>query len=333
MSMSSTVSDTVPRADAAPLSATQPFLWSVRRELWENRSLYIAPAAIGALMLFGFAVSLFSLAKHADEIKKALTPDSAEALAVLPYDIATAAVVVGSVIVGFFYCVNALYSERRERSILFWKSLPVSNLTTVLSKMSMPVAVLPAVIFAVVVVMHLGMMALNIIACLAVGLSVPDLLSRVPLLQMEVVFLYGAIVLALWLAPIYAYLIMVSAWAKKAPILWAVLPPLALMVFEKIASDTHYVSSLLGYRLGWPQQAFFEPRLLPLKPVEGHTAHIAVHGSVNGHHAQMSGIPVFEISQINVVGFLSTPDLWLGFAVAAAFLAVSVWLRRTREAI
>ena len=58
-----------------------------------------------------------------------------------------------SFIVGVFYCVDALQGERRHRSILFWKSLPVSDLTTtVLSKASIPFAMLPQVTFAVTVV-------------------------------------------------------------------------------------------------------------------------------------------------------------------------------------
>ena len=137
MSMSS-VSETVPAAATAVLPATRPFFWSVRRELWENRSLYIAPLAVAGLVLFGFVISLVQLSNHAKELRETLTPDSIAALVVVPYDIAAIAIIVVSVIVGFFYCLSALYNERRERSILFWKSLPVSNLTTVLSKAFMP---------------------------------------------------------------------------------------------------------------------------------------------------------------------------------------------------
>ena len=57
-----------------------------------------------------------------------------------------------------FYCLDALYGERRDRSILFWKSLPVSDLTTVLSKASIPIVVLPLLTFAVTVATQLIML-------------------------------------------------------------------------------------------------------------------------------------------------------------------------------
>jgi ABC-2 type transport system permease protein len=331
MSMSSDTVST-PVVEAAALPATRPFYWSVRRELWENRSLYIAPLAVAGLVLFGFVISLFSLARHAKEIRETMTPDSMDAITILPYDIAAVAIIVVSVIVGFFYCLSALYNERRERSILFWKSLPVSNLTTVLSKMFMPVAVLPAVVFAVVVVLQLVMLLLNSAGRGVAGLSVPDLWAHVPLIEMSVALLYGVIALALWHAPVYAYLILVSGWAKKTPILWAVLPPLGLILVERLAFGTDYVGRLIDYRLGGGlDAAFLPPRFLPMQSLHKHA--VETHAVAHGTHHGMQGIPVFGFAQIDIVGFLSTPGLWAGLIVAAGLLAAAVWMRRTREAI
>jgi ABC-2 type transport system permease protein len=319
-------------SETAPVTATKPFYWSVRRELWENRSLYVAPLAVAGLALFGFAISLFSLARRAKEVAS-MPPGTLAAAIVLPYDIAAVAVIVVSVIVAFFYCVSALYSERRERSILFWKSLPVSNVTTVLSKAFMPLVVLPSVVFCVVVALHVVMLLLNSVGRLAAGLSVADLWAHVPVVQMEIVLLYGVVTLALWHAPIYAWLILVSAWAKKTPILWAVLPPLALVVVEKIAFGSDFVGRLISYRLGGAfDVAFSKPGHLPLRAVmqsHGVQNHV-VHGP---NHMQMPSIPTVGLEQLDPVHFLSSPGLWLGLIAAAAFLAGAVWLRRTREAI
>ena len=327
-----TMSETAPAAVPAALSRTQPFYWSVRRELWENHSLYIAPLAVAGLLLFGFVISLFQLADHAKEIRETLTPDSIAAAIVLPYDIAAVAIIVVSVIVGFFYCLGALYGERRDRSILFWKSLPVSNVTTVLSKAFIPLVALPVIVFGTIVVLQLIMLLLNSAGRLAIGSSLPELWAHVPLIQMSIVLLYGLVTLALWHAPIYAWLILVSAWARKTPILWAVLPPLALIVVERIAFGTDYAGRLIGYRLGGGLDAAFStPRYLPMRALHQHAAqNHAVHGT---HHGMTQGIPSFGLEQIDLAGFLSTPGLWAGLIVAAAFLAVAVWVRRTREAI
>ena len=78
---------------------------------------------------------------------------------------------VSTFVVGMFYCLDALYGERRDRSILFWKSLPVSDLTTVLSKASIPLVVLPLITFAVTVTPQLVMMLWSSLVLLASGLT------------------------------------------------------------------------------------------------------------------------------------------------------------------
>ena len=121
----------------ATTSATRPFYWAVRRELWENRSIYIAPLAVAAAALFGYLIATMGYAMS--------TTNMAQRHAALkePYSLATALIMAAAFVVSIFYSLEALHSERRDRSILFWKSLPVSDLTTVLSKATIPLVVLP----------------------------------------------------------------------------------------------------------------------------------------------------------------------------------------------
>ncbi len=128
-------------------------------------------------------------------------------------------------IVGIFYCLDALHGERRDRSILFWKSLPVSDLTTVLSKASIPLVVLPLLAF----VDHRRHAVDHAAAeqpwsCWASGLSVATLWTHLPLFQMSLMLLYHLLAVhGLWYAPIYGWLLLVSGWARRAPFLWACL--------------------------------------------------------------------------------------------------------------
>ena len=130
---------------------TRPFYWSVRRELWENRSIYIAPLIVAGLVLFGYAISAIGL-PHRRRALLLLDPAKQRALVEQPYDVAAMMLMLTAFLVGVFYCLDALHGERRDRSILFWKSLPVSDLTTVLSKAIIPLVVLPAVITFVVAI-------------------------------------------------------------------------------------------------------------------------------------------------------------------------------------
>src|SRR5450631_1030485 len=235
----------------ATLSVTRPFYWSVRRELWEYRSIYVVPLAVAAVMLFGFLIVGVGRAMS-------LT-DPAQRAAVLaePNDFAALLIMGTTFVVGIFYCLDALHGERRDRSILFWKSLPVSDLTTVLSKASVPLVVLPVLAFAIIVATQLIMMLLSTAVLATNGLSAATTWTQLPWFRMSLVLLYGLIVLTLWYAPIYGWLLLVSSWARRTTFLWAVLTPLALCIVEKIAFNTLYLASLLKDRLfGFAADAF-----------------------------------------------------------------------------
>src|SRR5262245_27831189 len=115
------------------VKSSQSFYWSVLRELWENRSIYIAPAIVAIVVLFGFIVSTGGLPERRRAVLL-LDPEKSRAAIEVLYDVAAMLLIFTAFIVGVFYCLDSLYGERRDRSILFWKSLPVSDLTTVLSK-------------------------------------------------------------------------------------------------------------------------------------------------------------------------------------------------------
>ncbi len=109
----------------AAMSATRPMYWSVRRELWENRSIYIAPLAAAAVGMLGFLIGFG--AQHGMHAQAALDPAHQRVMLAMPYSHAAYLLILTAFIVGVFYSLDALHGERRDRSILFWKSLPVSD--------------------------------------------------------------------------------------------------------------------------------------------------------------------------------------------------------------
>src|SRR3954447_16729055 len=155
---------------ASNTRVTRTFYWSVWRELWENHSIYVAPAIVAGIILFGCLIGSFhlpGLRRHA----LSLDPAHQRAAIERPYDVAAMMLIFTAFIVGLFYCLDALHGERRDRSILFWKSLPVSDLTTVLSKAIIPLAVLPLVTFAVVVFTQFIMLLISTVALMPSGLA------------------------------------------------------------------------------------------------------------------------------------------------------------------
>ena len=138
------VENAPPVARAEALKTTRPFYWSVRRELWEYPAIWMAPSITAGIVFFFFVLVMVVMARPGR------VPE-------LPYVIVTSFMLAAMAVVWVFYCLDALHGERRDRSILFWKSLPVSDLTTVLSKAAISLVVMPFVTFVVTAALQLAL--------------------------------------------------------------------------------------------------------------------------------------------------------------------------------
>ncbi len=288
----------------ASTSPTRPFYWSVRRELWENRSICVAPLIVAVVVLFGFLVSTIGLPERRRAVLL-LDPAKARAAIQMPYNVAAMMLIFTAFIVGVFYCLDALHGERRDRSILFWKSLPVSDLTTLLSKATIPLAVLPLITFAIIVVTQFVMLLWTSAFLILHGMSPASTWINFPLFQQSLILLYGLVAIALWHAPIYGWALLVSGWARRATFLWAVVPFLAIGFFEKITFGTSHFALMLKHRLlGFAPNAFaFE-----------------LHRNV----------AIDSLLQLTPGRYLSTPGVWLGLVFAAICIVAGIRLRRYR---
>jgi ABC-2 type transport system permease protein len=269
----------------------RPLYWSLRRELWENRAIYLAPIAVAAVMLLSFTFTVVGLPHRSHP-------------ADTPYKTSAAMLILTGVVVGVFYSADALHGERRDRSILFWKSLPVSDLTTVISKLATPLVTIPVVTFAIVLVTHVFMLELSLPLLITHGMDPrPVLNSFNPL-----ILLYGLAAISLWLAPVYAYFILMSAWARRHPFIWAIVPLIVIGVLEHVLFASQHFGAMLRDRL-----MGFAPNAFEFKPTP------------RGH------IP--EVQHLTPDRFLGNPDLWLGLLFAAVCVVAAVRLRRNREPI
>ena len=282
------------------IAPTRPFYWSVLRELWENKSICVAPLIVAMVVLFGFLVSTIGLPERRRAVLL-LDPAKARVAIEMPYNVAAIMLIFTAFIVGVFYCLDALHGERRDRSILFWKSLPVSDLTTLLSKATIPLVALPLVTFAIIVSTQLVMLFWTSVLLITHGMSPGSTWTNFNLFQQSLILLYGLVAIALWHAPIYGWALLVSGWARRATFLWAVVPFLAIGFFEKITFGTSHFGSMLKHRLiGFAPEAF----------------------AFNMHS--------IDSPQLTPVRYLSTPGLWLGLMFATVFVVAAVRLRRYR---
>ena len=280
----------------AAIPVSSAFYWAVRRELWENRSIYMAPLAVGTVVLLAFSISSIL---GIWEPRLSLDPTRPE----MPYQMAAGVMMLTIITISVFYCLDALHSERRDRSILFWKSLPVSDVMTVLAKASIPLIVLPLLAIVITVAMQWIMLLVSSAVLLVSGQSVATLWRSLPLASMWLLLLYHFLTAhAIWPFPIYCWLLLVSGWARRATFLWAALPVVAIAGVEGIVFGTGHFAELIGRRfIGDAPAMQMGAHSMGLDPMTTH---------------------------VTADRFLMSPGLWIGFAIAAVFLVVAVRLRR-----
>ena len=296
----------------------------VRRELMEHRSSWMVSAVFGALFVLVALLSLFGLVRIGvfdDPMTLAEISERVDAVIlrdVLKFMLIGMAVVFNLVMtfVIIFYFLDALYAERKDRSILFWKSLPVSDLQVVGSKYLTGVAAIPLLTVAVFVVTAVLVALISGVAMFRAG--VLDLLAAAPgaIASVVVIMLYTFIVQALWFAPFAGWLLLVSAFARRLALGWAVLPPLLVVVAERLIFGTRHFLDWVGHRITGVYELAFSTARTPV---------LLEHEDV-----MITTFPALR-DLFTPARLLAEPALWVGLAVGALLLAGAVWLRRWRD--
>jgi ABC-2 type transport system permease protein len=293
------------------------FLWLIRREVWEHKAIWVAPAiVIGCLVLLMLTgnVHLGPISATDGEAKFVQMPQDLQ-VKLLMVIYAGLALVVFMVmgIVGFFYALDSLYADRRDRSVLFWKSLPLSDAETVLSKFAVAIVVIPLVALAASLVAQL-VIAAGGSARFAIGGMPADGLWRPEALfgGFAIAFLW-CVTAVLWYSPIVGYLMLASAWAPRGPFLWAVLPAVGLWIGERVIVGSTYVGDFITDRL------FGLYRVL---------------GSRDGPDLDEAG-GLENLRTMDLIAslrdFYASPELWAGVLAAALLLLGAMWVRRYRD--
>jgi len=274
----------------------------IRREFWEHRgSLVLAPLALCILYLLVCALAGAGLNIKMMEFGQ--QPSASAAFLIVMHTMFTVLLYLLMAVVAFFYLCDCLYAERKDRSILFWKSLPVSDAATVISKLIVALIAIPAVVYVLSLLTNL--VAFTLFKILFHNSPPPPATSEWTLsgwLQINGYLLIDIFVLALWFAPIAAYQLFISAVVPRAPFVFTLLPPLALIFGEALFFGTWHIGQFIGHRLGAVQ---FGPR---------------------------AGRGVQDvIDTLNALPLLGRLELWIGVLLAAAVVYLTIRIRRHRD--
>ncbi|HWJ35024.1 MAG TPA: hypothetical protein VNR70_07145 [Steroidobacteraceae bacterium] len=286
------------------------YSWLVRREFWENRAIWIVPAVIGA------ALTLAALFGRVD-IAELTSPEQNRVVGGMVLFAFGVAFFVVMNIYSTWYLLDCLYADRKDRSVLFWKSLPISDTATVLAKLFTGLIAIPLVYFVAADISTLLMafiVSVRARSTFGGALWQPDLW-----LQLQALWLYLIVTMAIWYLPFAGWLVLVSAWAKRAVMLWSVLPPLALYLLERWFFGTHVTGTALRDRaLGYIPTAF--------QDITDRTAWVT---TVIDRDTITTPGSIWRL--LDPLGFFSNPATWLGLVVGVVFIlgAIQLRLRRT----
>ena len=317
--------------------------WLIKREFWENRGgFFWAPVIAGIVFLVlnvgGILVALAAAGRahvqiglvKLDTVVKNLDPAAREiagaGIDMTLYMVAGfLGIVVGFVV--FFYCLGALYDERRDRSVLFWKSLPLSDASTVLSKVLSAAIVAPVIGAVAGILTGIGVLLIIAIFFAFHGQNVLGLLflSGSPL-KVAGTLLAAIPVGALWALPAVGWLMLCSAWAKSKPFLWAVFIPVGVGIMvswfdlmQSIDLSDFWFWENVVFRVlfsvfpfSWLGKDYFDK--------------MEALGNVDARDMVTN---LFGLS--DVVAPLAQPEIWIGAVVGIAMIFLAIRLRRWRD--
>jgi ABC-2 type transport system permease protein len=296
----------------------------LQRELWEHRSIYIAPIVVAILMTLAALTGQVSVSglEHVDLgiVGASNMPENARAAVLSGIMIGLSTTFVFAMwILTIFYALDSLYAERKDRSILFWRSIPSTDFETVLSKLLTAMLVIPLVSFVMILATHLAVLLITSVwVGIRGGSGLQLIWASAPFFDNWTATLVFLLALPLWLSPFIGWFLFVSAFTKRSPFLTAFLPLAVVPLLEKLIFDSAVFAETVFVRS--IKMPLFED-LETMERLFEEGEEFAMVGD-----AQLSLLSLMDLG-----GFLSNPGLWLGLIVCGLFTAAAIYVRRYRD--
>ncbi|MFC1777114.1 hypothetical protein ACFL3I_07210 [Pseudomonadota bacterium] len=304
----------------------------VKREFWENKGAFrTTPLVIGGIYIVLCLMFIITFS-HFDnefqslkELARFIAQQDVDLRSKIMYAITISIIpslfTLVLAIVVFFYLLGSLFDDRKDRSILFWKSLPASDTLTMASKLLAAMVLAPVIFWIVYVLTHIVIMLIFSVVVLSLGENPWTLLLGLgnPFKGWSMVLL-SYLAQSIWALPLYGWLMLVSSFAPRIPLLFAILPPVVIAVLQiwiEFLKTFTLKNNLFGVIGEW----FANSPLIMSADDHGDEFAIAL------------GIPLtdtfgHEVTVANMLDRLFSINMLIGLAVAAVFLGAALWLRR-----
>ena len=316
------------------------FYWLLKREFWEHRGGFLwAPIVTGGIFLvlnlmaiitaevlsarhgvhFNGGVDIQTMMRNADAGDWKQVGAAADVAMISSMGLI--GIVMGIVVL--FYCLGSLYDDRRDRSVLFWKSLPISNTNTVLSKVASAAVVAPVIAVVVSIVCGLLQLLMFAIVLSFHGINVWQLLALSHPLRAIGSLLSNVPLYGLWALPAIGWLMLCSSGARSKPFLWAVAVP----VVVGLMVSWFGIMGLFNLSSSWFWGNVVQRALLSVFP--GSNLVFDTHNVMNIDTSDID--PLAVLSPFHTYGLLASPNLWIGVIAGLALIAGAIWFRRVRD--
>ena len=295
----------------------------IKREIWEHRAIYVTPVAIAIIVSLLSVAGMVTISAFDKEVNMALFGASniageAERRAALTvFFLGTSWVFLFALaILTVFYTLDSLYAERKDKSILFWRSLPVTDAETVLSKLLTAVVVLPLVTVAAIIVTHLVNLVVTSIWVMIKGGNAGHLIwASVPLFDNWSAALIVTLASAVWMSPLIGWFLFVSAFTKRAPLLMAFMPLILIPIIEWIFFRSSVFASAV----------FGRGEMLPL------FREVDFERFFDEDHLHVNEEVVSLLGHLDLVKFLTSGSMWIGLVVCGLLATAAIYVRRYRD--
>jgi ABC-2 type transport system permease protein len=295
----------------------------LKREVWEHRSIYVTPLAIASIVTLGTLAMLMFAGGFAKELDVAIfgatniAGDAERKIALTGFFVGTSWVfLLAAMVLTVFYTLDSLYAERKDKSILFWRSLPITDAEAVISKLATAIVVIPLATVVAIIATHIVNLLVTSIWVSVKGGDAGHLIwGSVPLLDNWLAALIVTLASAVWMSPFIGWFLFVSAFTKRSPLLMAFMPlviiPLLELIFLRSSVFAEAVFTRRGMIplfKGMDMEAFFDEESL----------------HVNEEIVSL-------LAHLDVVQFLTSASMWGGVVVCALFVTAAIYVRRYRD--
>jgi ABC-2 type transport system permease protein len=295
----------------------------IRREIWEHRSIYVTPIAIAVIVSLVSLAGMVTVSAFDKEVNMVLfgasniAGDAERQAALTVFFLGTSWIFLFALaILTTFYTLDCLYAERKDKSILFWRSLPVTDAETVVSKLLTATIVLPLVTVAAIIATHLVNLVITTFWVMFKGGNAAHLIwGSVTLFDNWTAALIVTVASAIWMSPLIGWFLFVSAFTKRSPLLMAFMPLVIIPIIEWIFFRSKLFASAV----------FGRGEMIPL-----------FHEMDLGHFFDEDRMKVNEevislLAHINLGKFLVSPSVWAGIVVCGLFATAAIYVRRYRD--